>query len=122
MANGVDPFQEGGNMLAYNALTWVAENYFDPELGNFDAAYPRLGTTRTEVSNNTVNSTWWLRDGSFLRLKNIELGWSFPYGRVYVAGSNLLRFSPFKLWDPELSSWNSYPLSKSVTVGVQITI
>ncbi|MCM1379367.1 MAG: TonB-dependent receptor [Prevotella sp.] len=121
-ANGVDPFYEGGNNTARNALKWVAENYFDPELKNFDAEYPRLGTTQTEVSNNTVASTWWMRDGSFLRLKNVELGWSFPYGRVYVAGTNLLRFSPFKLWDPELSSWNSYPLSKSVTVGVQITI
>ncbi|MDE6535593.1 MAG: TonB-dependent receptor [Muribaculaceae bacterium] len=122
MANGVDPFQEGGNMTARNALTWVAENYFDPELGNFDAKYPRLGTTQTEVSNNTVNSTWWLRSGSFLRLKNIELGWSFPYGRVYVAGTNLLRFSNFKLWDPELEAWNSYPISKAVTIGVQLSI
>ena len=122
LATGVDPFQEGGNNTARNALKWVAENYFDPELGNFDAAYPRLGVSQTEVSNNTVASTWWLRNGSFLRLKNVELGWSFPYGRVYVAGTNLLRFSPFKLWDPELQSWNSYPLSKSVTVGVQISI
>ncbi len=121
-ANGVDPFMEGGNNTPRNALQWVADNYFDPELGNFDAEYPRLGASQTEVSNNTQPSTWWLRDGSFLRLKNVELGWSFPYGRVYVAGTNLLRFSPFKLWDPELASWNSYPLSKSVTVGVQITI
>ncbi len=122
LANGIDPFYEGSNNTARNALKWVAENYFDPELGNFDAEYPRLGTTQTEVSNNSVASTYWLRDGSFLRLKNVELGWSFPYGRVYVAGTNLLRFSPFKLWDPELEAWNSYPLSKSVTVGVQITI
>ena len=35
---------------------------------------------------------------------------------------DLERFSDFKLWDPELASWNSYPLSKSVTLGVQITI
>ncbi len=122
MANGLDPFYEGGNNTARNALKWVAENYFDPDKGNFDAKYPRLGTTQAEVSNNTQPSTWWMRDGSFLRLKNVELGWSFPYGRVYVAGTNLLRFSPFKLWDPELASWNSYPLSKAVTVGVQITI
>jgi len=121
-ANNVDPFYEQGGTSPRNALKWVAENYFDPDLGNFDAEYPRLGTTSTDVSNNAAASTWWLRDGSFLRLKNVELGWSFPYGRVYVAGTNLLRFSPFKLWDPELASWNSYPMSKSVTVGVQITI
>ncbi len=121
-ASGLDPFMESGNTSPRNVLSWVADNYFDPVLENFDAQYPLLGTTSVEVSNNTANSTWWMRNGSFLRLKNIELGWSFPYGRVYVAGNNLLRFSPFKLWDPELASWNSYPLSKSVTVGVQIAI
>jgi len=83
---------------------------------------PLLGTYDTDISNNTVTSTWWLRNGSFLRLRNVELGWSFPYGRVYVSGQNLLTFSPFKLWDPELSSWNSYPMQKTVTLGVNLTI
>ena len=81
-----------------------------------------MGTLQTDVSNNDQNSTWWMRNGSFLRLRNIELGWRFPYGRVYVSGQNLVTFSPFKLWDPELSSWNTYPMQKTVSVGVQINI
>ena len=63
-----------------------------------------------------------MRYGSFLRLRTVKLRWTFPYGRVYVCGSNLLTITPFKLWDPELSAWNSYPMQKSVTVGVKLTI
>ena len=124
LMNGIEPFYEGGggSESAQNMLTWIADNYFDPDKGNFDAKYPRLGVYRTDVANNTVNSTYWLRSGNFLRLRNVELGWSFPYGRVYVTGSNLLTFSSFKLWDPELKAWNSYPMQKSVTVGVKLTI
>jgi TonB-linked SusC/RagA family outer membrane protein len=123
--NGVDPFREGRSSADdQNVLSWIADNFYDPinYPENFDVLYPRLGTYDTDISNNTVTSTWWLRNGSFLRLRNVELGWSFPYGRVYVSGQNLLTFSPFKLWDPELSSWNSYPMQKTVTIGVNLTI
>ncbi len=125
MINGVDPFQEGGtNADARNVLTWISDSFYDPinDPDNFDVEYPRLGNMSTDVTNNTVASTWWMRNGAFLRLRNVELGWRFPYGRVYVSGQNLLSFSPFKHWDPELSSWNSYPMQKTVTVGVQISI
>lgn len=123
LISGIEPFREGRpNADAQNMLTWIADNCFDPEKKNFDAEYPRLGTRDVEVMNNTQASTYWMRDGSFLRLRNVELGWTFPYGRVYVCGSNLLTITPFKLWDPELSAWNSYPMQKSVTVGVKLTI
>ncbi|MDE6400334.1 MAG: hypothetical protein K2L68_05670, partial [Muribaculaceae bacterium] len=95
---------------------------FDPELGTFDAEYPRMGVNVGEIENNRVNSSYWLRDGSFLRLRNLELGWTFPLGRIYVQGTNLLLFTPFKYWDPEMSSWNKYPTQKSVTVGVQFNL
>lgn len=122
---GMDPFCEGGtNADARNVLTWIADSFYDPinDPDNFDVEYPRMGTYSSDITNNTVTSTWWLRDGSFLRMRNIELGWRFPYGRVYVSGQNLLTFAPFKHWDPELSSWNSYPMQKTVSVGVQISI
>ena len=122
----VHPFMEGKTPQAdaRNVLSWIADSFYDPinDPDNFDVAYPRMGTLQTDVSNNDQNSTWWMRNGSFLRLRNIELGWRFPYGRVYVSGQNLVTFSPFKLWDPELSSWNTYPMQKTVSVGVQITI
>ena len=71
-------------------------------------------------SSNKVVSSRVIEDGSFLRLKNLEIGYKIPYGRIYVSGANLLRFSPFDLWDPELSSWNSYPLQRTVNVGLQL--
>ncbi|MCM1029637.1 MAG: TonB-dependent receptor [Alloprevotella sp.] len=122
MMSGMDPFQEGIRTGDKNVLQWIADNYFSEEKGNFDALYPRLGVANTDVANNSVASSYWLRDGSFLRLRNVELGWTFKYGRVFVNGVNLLRFSKFRLWDPELGSWNSYPMQKTVNVGVQIRL
>ena len=82
-------------------------------------------------SNGNDAYAWWLRNMSFLRLKNIELGYSLPKNlwrnttvisgiRLFVRGTNLLTFSKFDLWDPELSSWNSYPLQRTVNVGLQL--
>ena len=113
----------------YNIFTnyndrWTVDN------PSQDVFYPRLdyGTN----SNNNQASTWWLRDMSFLRLKNIEVGWSLPKrwtvksflssARIFVRGTNLLTFSDFDLWDPELSSNTgaAYPVMKSVSAGVEI--
>ena len=93
--------------------------------------WPRL--SNTESSNNMRNSTWWIRDASYLRLKNLEFGYTLPVkwqqkvlmknARVYFRGSNLLTFAKFKMWDPEIGSQNGlkYPLQKIYTVGIEIT-
>lgn len=120
--NQIFPFQQTPGNAPRNVLSAIADSYFDPDRGNFDAEYPLMGIQVTDVANNTVASTHWTRSGSFLRLRNIELGWSFPLGRVYVSGINLLNFTSFKLWDPELKQWNSYPLQKTVNVGVQFNL
>lgn len=120
IAGRVDPFQE--QRSPQNTLTWVADNYFDPDKGNFDAAYPRLGIAEQQVQNNQVNSTYWLRNGSFMRLKDLEIGYTWKIVRIYAAASNLFTFSKFKLWDPELYNFWAYPMQKSVNVGVQINI
>ncbi len=122
LVNDLDPFAMNFGNEPRNMFKWVYESHFDPELGNFDAEYPRMGVNVGEIENNRVNSTYWLRDGSFLRLKNIELGWTFPLGRIYVQGTNLLNFTSFKYWDPEMESWDKYPTQKSVTVGVQFNL
>lgn len=122
MINGIDPFQEGIGIGNRNIFQFIADDYFSVEKQNFDAAYPRLGLLPTDIANNTVASTYWLRDGSFMRLKNIELGWSFKYGRIYASGANLLTFSKFKEWDPELEGWYSYPIQKVVNIGIQLHI
>ena len=95
-----------------------------------DAEYPRFAT---EVpKNNQQPSTFWQKDMSFLRLKNAELGYTLPKkwtkkagistARIYLQGVNLVTFSKFKLWDPELSSTygNVYPLTRNVSLGVNL--
>lgn len=120
MTNGMDPFQEGIGVGNRNVVKYIANDYFSEAKGNWDAKYPRLGTLSTDIANNNQTSTYWMRNGSFMRLKNVELGYRIPYGRIYVSGSNLLTFSDFDLWDPELSGWNSYPLQRTVNVGIQL--
>lgn len=109
---------------------WMSTN--SPEQ-NAHVTYPRLsnGSGGAGASNNNKNSTWWLRNGSFLRLKNIEIGYTLPKEfvtktfikslRFYVSGNNLLTFSSFKLWDPEKAKGSSdgsgYPLNRVITVG-----
>lgn len=103
----------------YNVFQYVADNRWTEENPNSNAKYPRLGLTNSETNNNRVNSTYWLRNGNFLRLKQLQLGYSFKYGRIYVTGDNLAVFSPFKEWDPELQ-WYDYPLQRTFNIGLQL--
>ncbi len=120
--NGIDPFNKQVSSEANNMFQWIYDSHFDPRNPDFNVEYPRMGLNYGEIVNNTVASTHWVRDASFLRLRNLELGYSFKYGRVYVQGNNLLLFTPFKYWDPEMSSWTTYPTQKQVTVGVQFKL
>lgn len=108
----------------------VAKNRWTEDNPNPNAPYPRLQTDKN--SNNEQASTYWLRDMSFLRLKNAEIGYTIPQHitkkagistlRVYVQGVNLLTFSKFKLWDPELEAnyGNRYPTMRTATIGLNI--
>jgi TonB-linked SusC/RagA family outer membrane protein len=108
---------------------WMSTNSAEQ---NAHVIYPRLAVAGGAGStNNNQNSTWWLRDGSFMRLKNAEIGYTLPKDlmgktfikslRFYVSGTNLLTFSPFKLWDPEKnknsSQGSGYPLNRVFMVG-----
>lgn len=115
MINGIHPFGSGDS----NIFQFIADDYWSEVNPNPDAKYPRLGLMSTETANNTQSSTYWMRNGNFLRFKTLELGYSFKYGRVYLNGDNLAVFSPFKHWDPELE-WYKYPLQRSFTLGVQL--
>lgn len=115
MINGIHPFGSGDS----NIFQFIADDYWSEANPNPAAKYPRLGLMSTETANNTQSSTYWMRNGNFLRFKTLELGYSFKYGRVYLNGDNLAVFSPFKHWDPELE-WYKYPLQRSFTLGVQL--
>jgi hypothetical protein len=73
-----------------------------------------------------------MRDGSFLRLKSLEFGYTLPKTltaqagvtnlRLYFSGTNLLTFSKFKLWDPEMAGDGlGYPIQKILNFGLQVS-
>ena len=121
---GVLPFSQGssrGNLLSNITDRWTEEN---PRQNAF---YPRLS-----IGNINMNeeSTWWLKDTDYLRLKNIELSYRLPdhwmkrihldNARIFIQGVNLLTFSSFKIWDVELGDGRGarYPNIASVSLGV----
>lgn len=119
MMSDFEPFGSGYNR---NVLSWIAEDYWSVDNQNPNAAHPRL--TQYVNENNTVSSTYWLRNAAFLKLKNIELGYTWKKARFYVSGANVLTFSPFKLWDPEMGGGKglSYPTQRTFNIGVQVSL
>lgn len=129
----ISPFidtDSDNSTIARNALlNVIAENHWSEENRNIYAFWPRLGD---EISaNNTQCSTWWMQNGSFMRLKSLEIGYSLPQNmvhkwglnmiRIYLNGSNLLTFSKFKLWDPEMGSNGlGYPIQRVFNIGLNV--
>jgi len=113
-----------------NALSIIADDYWSETNPDVHAFWPRLSTN--PIDNNTRQSSWWLRDGAFLRLKSVEIGYSLKFlekygiqrgSRIYISGENILTFSPFKLWDPEVRDMGlGYPLNKRYNIGIQIML
>ena len=118
MMSDFEPFGSGYNR---NVLSWIADDYWSATNQNPNAAHPRL--TQYVNNNNTVSSTYWLRNAAFLKLKNIELGYTYKKARFYISGANLVTFSPFDLWDPEMGGGKglTYPTQRTYNVGVQVT-
>ncbi len=122
--SAVQPFVDGKQIMKV-----FADNHYSLENPEIYALWPRLSTI--SQSNNMQRSTWWLNDGSFLRLKQAEIGWSIPARvvqkmhmqnfRIYFSGSNLLLLSKFKLWDVEMGGNGlGYPLQRTLNLGVNI--
>ena len=122
---GTAPFVNNTQLLkAYADDHWSEDNR------NIYALWPRYSNYAN--LNNSATSTWWMRDGSFLRLKQLEFGYTLPYKwlqrwrveslRVYFQGNNLLCSSRFKLWDPELAgSGLNYPIQRTFNIGAHVT-
>ena len=124
--SGYSPFLASGGdgdleNLGRNLMQWIADDHWSVDSPNPHATYPRLGLTNADISNNIQPSSYWVRNASFIRFKTLELGYTFKYCRVYFSGDNIAVFSPFKLWDPELS-WYSYPLQRTFNLGVQVRL
>ena len=119
-----------GGAIGNNALlnAW-ADDHWSEDDRDLYAAWPRLSDQL--IDNNNRNSTWWLRDGTFLRLKSVELGYTIKNdfisklkitnARIYFTGTNLLTFSKFKIWDVEMGGNGlGYPIQLGVNFGINL--
>ena len=92
---------------------------------NRDASYPRL--TLTNTSNDTRYNSFWLRNSAYLKIQNVQIGYTVPkdvlskisiqYLRVYLSGQNLATITGYDGFDPE-GSW--YPLSRTFSLGFNL--
>lgn len=118
---------EGGSARMEAMNRWTSENPY-----NQNVLYPRMHPAKFD--HNLEKSTWWYRDGSFLRLKNVEFGYEFNKNaikkihmtnlRLYIQGTNLAIWDNIKLWDPELgnsSSGATYPIGSTWTIGLEVS-
>ncbi|WP_044060368.1 SusC/RagA family TonB-linked outer membrane protein [Proteiniphilum acetatigenes] len=119
---------EGNNAL----MKFIADSYWSEADRNPYATWPRLATALNQVSHNNHRNTWFMRDGAFLRLKSVELGYSLPEDlvskvrvsslRIYLSSSNLFSISKFKLWDVEMAGNGlGYPIQRTFNVGMNIS-
>ncbi len=122
--HSIGSFYEGGSMPE------IGKDYWTPE--NRDAKFPRLAFNN---SNNQQNSSFWLKDASYLRLKNIQLGYTLPKHisskirvsdlRLYASADNVFTLSRFwKYFDVEspilYGYGNFYPIMRTITLGIDI--
>lgn len=133
---GMYPFVGGeiGNVLTIvndPGNRWTPAWYSgDPATENPNAKFPRLDYGNN--LNNNRNSTFWLADAQYLRLKEVQFGYTLPkdfttkfklnHVRLYATGFNLFVWDKIKLWDPEQASGNGtkYPISRTFNFGVEV--
>ncbi|GEP98027.1 SusC/RagA family TonB-linked outer membrane protein [Chitinophaga cymbidii] len=125
-------FTDGSTMFGTNyefrqVMYAVGTDYWTPE--NTNAAFPRAMSQKTP--NNTERSTHYLRNGNYVRLKNMEIGYSLPVHlikrlgmanvRIYANGNNLYTWDQVKLFDPEENYGSpSYPLMSTYNFGINV--
>jgi hypothetical protein len=112
-------------------LNVIADSHWSEDNRNSYAFWPRLSPVQN--SNNNQASSWWLRNGDFLRMKSAEIAYNFRSDflkrfkinslRLYANGTNLFVLSSFKLWDPEQGSNGlGYPVQKVFNLGLNIEL
>ena len=124
---------EDGSAVSYlKDYSWTPERY---ESGA-DIKFPHLSADAAQT-HNYQNSTLWIRDAAYLRLKNVEIGYTLPAHimrkiglqstRIYINGTNLATWSGlFPGEDPEIptysdSDYEPYPIMKTVNFGLSLS-
>lgn len=124
--NNITPFVNQGQR---GLMKYIADDHWSENDRNIYAFWPRLSDHA--ISNNNQPSTHWLRNGSFVRLKSAEIGYTMPKKltekafinmlRFYVSGTNPFLWSKFKMWDPEMAGNGlGYPVQKVINFGVNL--
>jgi len=125
-------YYNGGNIQQ-----WQYDNAWTPENPDRNASYPRI-TNLSQGSSNVQTNSYWNRSGTFVRLKNVQVGYTLPSAltkritlekvRIFAGGQNLITINDFyKGWDPENSqssgdSPNFYPLTAIYTFGINVKL
>ncbi|WP_083256938.1 SusC/RagA family TonB-linked outer membrane protein [Arcticibacter eurypsychrophilus] len=108
-------------------LQAISESYWSEDNRDSYAMWPRLSPNF--IDNNNQTSTWWMRNGSFLRLKSVEVGYNVSDRfvkrlamrniRIYLNSTNLGAISSFKIWDPEMGGNGlGYPIQTVYNIGL----
>jgi TonB-linked SusC/RagA family outer membrane protein len=127
--SGMAPFGKSGGTETALAQ-FIVDDHWSEENQNPYAKWPRLSIGA--LPNNAVASTYWLRDNYYLRFKTFEAGYTVPEKvcqkyliknfRFYISGSNLLVWSMFDAWDPELGGNGlNYPLQRVFNAGINFS-
>lgn len=130
-AAGWYPFAWGVDQSNYRTFAldrWTSDN------PSQEVVMPRLHSSNSNSANNNVGSTWWMRNGNFLRFKNLEIGYNLPKNmlekykikntRIYMMGNNLHVWDTIKYWDPETGNSNAgfnYPNPRTLTLGLEMS-
>jgi TonB-linked SusC/RagA family outer membrane protein len=132
-ASAMSPFIRGsqnGLITERGLAQFIADDYWSELSQNPNAYWPRL--SNTIINNNVQGSTRFMQNGTFLRFKSAELGYSIPSKltnkikmascRFYLSGTNLLLFSKFKTWDVEMGGNGlGYPLQRVINLGINLS-
>ena len=132
-ADKMSPFNQStanGRVIETGLAKFIADDHWSLTSQNPKAYWPRLSNTL--IANNNQRSTQFMQDGSFLRFKSAEIGYTLPKSftnkmrlttcRFYASGTNLLLFSKFKLWDVEMGGNGlGYPIQRVINLGLNLS-
>lgn len=124
-----DAERNSGIQFTNQLLAAYADSYWSEQNRDLYAMWPRLSTF--PIANNTVSSTWFMRNGSFLRLKQVEIGYTLPdswvsragmaSARIYANSTNPYVWSKFNLWDVEMAGNGlRYPNQTVYNLGLML--
>ncbi|MBG6235268.1 TonB-linked SusC/RagA family outer membrane protein [Pedobacter sp. CAN_A7] len=116
-----------------NIQKWQMEDHWTTENPNPNAKYPRLEVISNQGTPNTLTSSFWMLNGNYLKVRNIQLGYKLANTalkktglqsiRIYATAQNPLAFTKYPTgWDPEINtSGNYYPILANYTLGLNVT-